>query len=149
MKTIRTIIDNFPHHGVIDIFSLYPTKDIISAIIALSRLQRIALYAEDKFDKFAIDKDIFSTASSFMSNGNDDFDQRTDYAERVESVDLSEQELLYELAHYSAYAHGECTPDIGMKLLYENSSVQPTTHGKNCFKLRMGGNLVCYLDAFI
>ena len=40
MQTIRKIINNFPEHGVVDVFSEYPTKDVVMAILALSRLQR-------------------------------------------------------------------------------------------------------------
>jgi hypothetical protein len=38
MKTVRQIIEIFPDHGVIDVFSLYPTKDVIASMLAFSRL---------------------------------------------------------------------------------------------------------------
>ena len=45
VKTVRKIIEEFPDHGVKDVFGLYPTKDVVASIIALLRLQSASYYA--------------------------------------------------------------------------------------------------------
>jgi hypothetical protein len=96
VKTIRQIIENFPNHGVIDVFSLYSTKDVVASILALSRLQRAALYrtetlAED--DRAGGGNDFLTAAFSLPKSSDSD---ASIYNERA---------LLEDLAHYSAYAH--------------------------------------------
>ena len=97
MKTIRQIIENFPDHGVIDVFSLYPTKDVVASILALSRLQRAALYG---MDNLMVDEhsrggiDFLSAALSLPTSS----DSNGDIVE-------NEPDLLEDLAHYAAYAH--------------------------------------------
>jgi hypothetical protein len=111
VKTIQQIIDNFPHHGVIDIFSLYPTREVLASIIALSRLQRAALYGAAQLDQSASTSggaiDFLSAALSLPSNAYDT--DKGDNREGSECSVANERELLCDLAHYSAYAHGTYT----------------------------------------
>jgi len=106
VKTIQQIIDNFPHHGVIDIFSLYPTREVLASIIALSRLQRAALYGAAQLDQSASTSggaiDFLSAALSLPSNAYDT--DKGDNREGSECSVANERELLCDLAHYSAYA---------------------------------------------
>lgn len=97
VKTIRQIIENFPNHGVIDVFSLYSTKDVVASILALSRLQSAALYRKETLaeDDRARGGNDFLTAALSQISGSSDSD---------DSID-NERGLLEDLAHYSAYAH--------------------------------------------
>ena len=42
--TVRKIITQFGDHGVVDVFKTYPPRDVVSAILALSRLQKATQY---------------------------------------------------------------------------------------------------------
>jgi hypothetical protein len=48
VKTVRTIIAQFSDHGVIDVFKLYPPKDVIMSILALAKLHRVVSYVEEQ-----------------------------------------------------------------------------------------------------
>jgi len=47
VKTVRTIISQFSDHGVIDVFKMYPPKDVIASILTLAKLHRVISYVED------------------------------------------------------------------------------------------------------
>ena len=75
LTTIRNIITKFPEYGVVDVFRMYSTKDIILSIVAFSRLQGLdAATYDPKQD----------------NNSND------------VTVD---RELVDDLAHYCAFAN--------------------------------------------
>lgn len=100
VKRVRQIIENFPDHGVLDVFSLYPTKDVVASILALSRLQRAALYGienltVDEPSRGGID---FLSAALKLPTSSDSEDSSGDIVN-------NERDLLEDLAHYSAYAH--------------------------------------------
>ena len=125
VKTIRNIIKNFPEFGVIDIFSEYPTKDIVMSIIALSRLQR-AVYSTESallpttttsnYDWFTFDDDnggdtggrvgihllkraFQRSKDTLMGKTNNSYTYRNDNDLEIE------QNLLSDLAHYSIFAN--------------------------------------------
>ena len=104
VKTIRKIIYDFPEYGVIDIFSLYPTKDVVASILALSRLQRAAQYGastlNNERDKNGVD--FLSAALSLPS-----YDESDGHESDCDDIVTNERELLEDLAHYSTYAHGK------------------------------------------
>ena len=101
VKTIRKIINDFPDHGVVDIFSLYSAKELVAAILALSRLQRAAIYAtennilnDDDDEEYISSIDLLSAALGFKNNDEINNDE-----------EIYEKSLLADLAHYSIYAH--------------------------------------------
>ena len=106
VKTIQQIIDNFPEHGVIDVFSLYPTKDVVASILALSRLQRAALYGATQFENEPARGGIDFLTSALSSPS---YNQESLVLDGVDDTNCrvveNERELLADLAHYSAYAH--------------------------------------------
>jgi hypothetical protein len=53
-KTIRSILASVDDHGVIDVFSKYPTQDLLASVFALSRIQS----ACRQFEKSNFDRDI-------------------------------------------------------------------------------------------
>lgn len=110
VKTIRKIFKNFPEYGVIDVFSEYPTKDVVTSILSLSRLQR-AVYTS----KLTMDHDNNHEQHDNMEvNNTNNQDLLTRVLERNDS-DIqndtnsishnSEHVLLADLAHYSVFAH--------------------------------------------
>ncbi len=116
VKTIQQIIDNFPNHGVIDVFSQYPTRDILASIIALSRLQKAAIHGVAKLDEYAHAKGrpmnvVFPAALSSYSIDKDlemsHSDSKVNNGWQSEGSASYEKDLLQDLAHYSAYAHGK------------------------------------------
>jgi hypothetical protein len=107
MKTIRKVIDSFPDQGVVDIFSLYPTRDVIASILALSRLQRVVEYHSVR-DTSAMTKDKNEQGSERTSPS---------FHWKSKALDLhSERELLSDLAHYSAFAHAAYGWKFGLLL---------------------------------
>lgn len=48
VKTVHTIITQFSDHGVIDVFKLYPPKDVIVSILALAKLQRVVAFVDEQ-----------------------------------------------------------------------------------------------------
>lgn len=44
VKTVRKILMQFGDHGMVDVFKEYPPRDVVSAILALSRLQKASQY---------------------------------------------------------------------------------------------------------
>ena len=78
VKTIQTILSNVhTEHGVVDVFGKYRTIDVLTSIVAFSRLQRIVVPYE----------------RSLRTERN---------VEQCNDVDLN---LVNELAHYAKYAH--------------------------------------------
>ena len=75
VKNVRTIIQSFPDHGVVDVFKKYPAKDVVISIMALAKLQRVAAHYDELQDE---------TKSMDNTISND---------------------LLHELAHYAVYAN--------------------------------------------
>ena len=109
MQTIRKIINNFPEHGVVDVFSEYPTKDVVMAILALSRLQR-AFYTVNTSSN--VGRTIGGNGDEENGNNNTDwktylngfFGKMTE--ETTNNSDIqTEYKLLADLAHYSVFAH--------------------------------------------
>ena len=85
MKTIRSILDDFPDHGVVDLFAIYPTKDVVASILALSRLQR---------------------ASSTYAQSQMKHRKTADSDSRHKQNDLTKEVgSLSEIAHYAVFAH--------------------------------------------
>jgi hypothetical protein len=113
VKTIQQIIDNFPNHGVIDVFSLYPKRDVITSIIALSRLQRAALYGSAQLDD-GTSSSSSGSAVDFLSTVlklpltlyGQDADNSYIHDGGNKNGLTNDRELLRDLAYYSAYAHG-------------------------------------------
>lgn len=117
MQTIRKIISNFPEHGVVDVFSEYPTKDVVMAILALSRLQR-AFYTVNTSSSVGRtiggngddddDDNGNNTSSSYYGDWktylNGFFGKMTGEASNNADVQ-TEYKLLADLAHYSVFAH--------------------------------------------
>jgi len=79
VKNINNILNKFSDHGVVDLFQLYSTKDIVMSVLALSRLQRAAN----------------ESSLRFASNEKD---------ENGHSV-IADMALLSDLAHYAAFAN--------------------------------------------
>ena len=75
LTTIRNIITKFPEYGVVDVFRMYSTKDIILSIVAFSRLQGLDA----------------ATYDAKQDNNSNDV-----------TVD---RELVDDLAHYCAFAN--------------------------------------------
>lgn len=94
VKTIRKIIKNFPHHGIIDVFSLHPAKDVLASVVALSRLQHVALQSTQLGD---------NSAGYFGLPSSNNSDTLGDYKNR--ELKPKERELLADLAHYATFAH--------------------------------------------
>jgi hypothetical protein len=78
LKTINRVLESFPEYGVVDLLGLYSPKDVILSIIALSRLQRVVEFCNDR------------NSSNENANAN--------------STSIS-RETLDELAHYATFAH--------------------------------------------
>lgn len=91
MKAIQKIIDH-DDHGVVDVFALFPTRDLVASMLALSRLQRVVEY---------------HSASSPSTSGNSCSSYYNSQINRMNgTIDLyQENELLSDLAHYSRFAH--------------------------------------------
>jgi len=84
VRRIRTIINGLePEYGVIDVFSRYPPKDLVSAVLALSRLQHASDYYTASF--------LPQESSSSIS------DQQLVTPE-------NNPQLISDLAHYSVFA---------------------------------------------
>ena len=81
LKTINKIFESFPDYGVVDLFGLYPPKDVVLSIIALSRLQRVLETHANFFDA-DVDSDTVAGGGKEMN-----------------------ATLLEELAHYSKMAN--------------------------------------------
>lgn len=104
MKTIRKVIDSFPDQGIIDVFSLYPTKDLIGSILALSRLQRVVQYH-------------YRRDNTRNDTRQDQTEKTFTYLWKSKTLDLhSERELLSDLAHYSSFAHAAYGWKFGLLL---------------------------------
>ncbi len=108
MRTIRKIVKDFPEHGVVDVFSEYPTKDVIMSILALSRLQRT----------FYTINTSSSTGQPLLQENNNNRNRQSSLFHRLFSMmslssfadgdfgfELEEYKLMADLAHYSAFAH--------------------------------------------
>lgn len=80
IKAIQEILDSVDDHGVIDVFKRYPTKELVAAIYALSRLQ-----AASEFHLGQIAK-------------------RRKFGPLKDFPRLEENELLDELCHYAPFA---------------------------------------------
>jgi len=91
VKKVRNIIKNFPDIGIVDIFNLYPTKDVVNSILALSRLQNLKR-VEDEISERKYD---FSNPSKEASSS--DINKN--------NVSMNEPELLCDLAHYAVFAN--------------------------------------------
>jgi len=85
-KTVIDIVSRFSDHGVVDVFSLFPARDVMSSILALSRLQHASLYYQEQ-------EGIVNEHSSPGRNGTD-------------TTVLPNLELLRDLARYSVFANG-------------------------------------------
>ena len=85
VKTIREILRKFPDHGVVDIFKLYSTRDLLLSFLALSRLQRM--------NKFLEEQDVIQTNERDKSNSNSDYHS------------LLDLNLIKDLAHYAVFAN--------------------------------------------
>lgn len=97
MKTIRKIIENFPSYGIIDVFSLHPTKDVVASVIALSRLQRITLESVQVRENMA-GKNRYLLSQGSSSGGAMERDRKKHFEQ-------DDYELLADLAHYATLAH--------------------------------------------
>ena len=53
VKTVRKILTQFGDHGVVDVFKEYPPRDVVSAILALSRLQKASQYYAEEHQLIA------------------------------------------------------------------------------------------------
>jgi hypothetical protein len=97
VKTIRKIIENFPTYGIIDVFSLHPTKDVVASIIALSRLQRVVLESV-QFGEDVAHRHRYLFNQDVSSGGAIEGNTSKNFAE-------NQHELLSDLAHYATLAH--------------------------------------------
>jgi Lipase (class 3). len=97
VKTIRKIIENFPSYGIIDVFSLHPTKDVVASVIALSRLQRITLESVQVREDMA-SKNRYLLSQGASSSGAMERDRKKHFEQ-------DDYELLADLAHYATLAH--------------------------------------------
>jgi len=79
IKNIQGIIRRFPDYGIVDVFQLYPAKDVIMSTVALSRLQNIVINSEKWQTNAVGDQEICSLASN--------------------------KDLIHDLAYYSVYAN--------------------------------------------
>ena len=79
VKNINDILNKFSDHGVVDLFQLYPSKDIVMSVLALSRLQRAAN----------------ESSVRFASNEKDEIGHSV----------IADMALLSDLAHYAAFAN--------------------------------------------
>lgn len=86
VSNVKTLITSFPDHGVIDVFKLYPIRDVLSSILILAKLQWIVKHHEDQ--------DAAKQQAEQKSLGGES------HIEEHPSP-----ELLQKLAHYSAYAN--------------------------------------------
>jgi len=133
VKTIRDIIKNFPEHGVVDVFKEYPTKDVVMAILALSRLQR-AVYVSPTTttpsnrateEDGTSGTDILKRVLGRINNSNDN-NSGTPYSSILgndghagdgdgsDDALKNDHELLADLAHYSVFAHAAYGWKIGL-----------------------------------
>jgi len=53
VKTVRKILTQFGDHGVVDVFKEYPPRDVVSSILALSRLQKASQYYAEEHQMIA------------------------------------------------------------------------------------------------
>ena len=106
---------------MVDVFSEYPTKDVVMAILALSRLQRavyttpttttpskIGIEVEDESGGTDILKRVLGRINNSNNQNNDiiDYNSHTGGGDGDNDDALkNEYELLADLAHYSAFAH--------------------------------------------
>ena len=94
IKNIQEIIRRFPDYGIVDVFQLYPAKDVIMSTVALSRLQNIVINS-DKWQTNAVgDQEICSLASN--------------------------KDLIHDLAYYSVYANAAYALEMFDKLLQKS-----------------------------
>lgn len=120
VKTVRKIIEDFPDHGVKDVFALYPTKDVVASIIALSRLQSASYYAYNKMEQYnngrtggsgswTIGTDLLAAALKDYSDSSSEEGTTGDVSDDIDdnraNEILKERELIADLAHYSRFAH--------------------------------------------
>ncbi len=113
---MRLVLTKFTENGVKDIFSLYPTKDIVLSAVALSRLQRASsLFAENMEKKLNVTKkkgsisEFFFSFFGFTSNnvrGSIDTNKGLEY----------EKELLSDLSHYAVFANAAYGWKLGFAL---------------------------------
>lgn len=116
VKSVRLVLTKFTENGVKDIFSLYPTKDIVLSAVALSRLQRASsLFAENMEKKLNVTKkkgsisEFFFSFFGFTSNnvrGSIDTNKGLEY----------EKELLSDLSHYAVFANAAYGWKLGFAL---------------------------------
>ena len=135
IQSIRRILTTLDvNHGVLDVLSLYPTKDVIMSVVCLSRLQHAASkyvsLLEKKPSSFDYDAftnsayDLFSLVwkqENLNQKGDDANERRNEKAisivnrklpshrnvmnSNITNNDIEhERELLYELAHYAVFA---------------------------------------------
>jgi hypothetical protein len=89
VRTIRSILSNVhTEHGVVDVFGKYRAMDVLSSIVALSRLQRIVVPYE---------------RSILMERNN--CDQRRHNNDNHDNHNIDDWSLVQELVHYAKYAH--------------------------------------------
>ena len=80
---IRKIIKQFGDHGVVDVFRQYPSKDVVVAVIALSRLQKAALYyAEERhiFEDKVDDPELLENLAHYSKFANAAYGWKMDLA---------------------------------------------------------------------
>jgi hypothetical protein len=121
INTIQRILKDFPQYGVVDVFSLYPTKDVLSSILALSRIQRASYFYESTIqtDKTTTTSTTTTTLrgtnilSSLSLFGN--YNTHPTVENTTESfnhphvsssqLDPKDQQLLDDLSHYAVFAN--------------------------------------------
>lgn len=122
MRTIRDIIQNFPEHGVIDVFSEYPTKDVVVSILALSRLQNVvhvsSFESSSSISSYLMDSHDSNIHNDGGKNSRSNFFRKrfqrhrkihSDMMKRkdddIKGVIDIDDDLLADLAHYSIFAN--------------------------------------------
>jgi len=111
VKNVRTIIQSFPDHGVVDVFKEYPARDVIFSILALSKLQRAVAH----YDK--LEQEAAAAAAAVINK------QKTTTSSSTHRIP---QQLLFELAHYSIYANAAYgwTLDLAFKRKFHRNDLQ-------------------------
>jgi len=111
LKTIQKILRQFSDHGVVDVFSMHSTKDILLSTLALSRLQYCYTYTNKHYttaEKESIPESIFSSISSWVDSHNgdgyDDIENEINGGTPLPRAAI-DKDLLSDIAHYAVFAN--------------------------------------------